>query len=150
VAPVDQRGDAGVDLGQRPHQIGDVVVLGLVTGRQIGMDVLEIIRGHPFGADAAQRRLPGVHVSVDQARHDDLVRCIDHLVGGGIKISAGGLDGVAAIQKFAALHLADRRIERDQPAELDEDAFHRSTLVAVVTTTIHKTRYPCRAMENDK
>ena len=96
VAPVHQRGDAGVDLGERAHQVGDVVVLGLVARRQIGMDVLEIIRRHPFRADAAQRRFPGVHVGVDEARHDDLVGGVDDLVGGGAEVAAGGLDGVAA------------------------------------------------------
>src|SRR6185295_9966940 len=59
---------AQIDAGERAHQVGDVVVLRLVTRRQVGMDVLEIVRRHPFGADAAQRRLPGVHVGVDQTR----------------------------------------------------------------------------------
>ena len=98
VAPVDECGDAGIDLGQRTHQIGDVVVLGLVARRQVGMDVLEIIGRQPFGADAAQRRLPGVHVGVDEARHDDLVGGVDRLVGGGAEVAPGGLDGVAAIE----------------------------------------------------
>ena len=40
VAPVDQRREAGVDLRQRAHQVGDVVVFRDVARRQIGVDVL--------------------------------------------------------------------------------------------------------------
>jgi hypothetical protein len=123
VAPVHQGGDASVDLGQSPHQVGDVVVLWCVARRQIGMHVLEIIRRHPLGADAAQRRFPGVHVGVDQARHDNLVGGVDHLVGAGVEVAASGLDGVAAIEQLAALDLADPGIERDQPAAFDQNAF---------------------------
>jgi hypothetical protein len=93
------------------------------------MDVLEIIRRHPFGSDTAQRGLPGVRVGVDEPRHDDLVGGIDHLVGGGVEIAAGGLDGVAALENFTALDLADGGIERHQPAALDERAFHRHALL---------------------
>ena len=134
VAPVDQRCDAGVDLSERPHQVGDVVVLGLVARRQVGMDMLEIIRRHPLRADAAQRRLPGVHVGVDQARHHDLVGGVDHLVGGRAEVAAHGLDGVAVVKELAIFHLADLGIERDQPAALDENALHDCPPVARNTT----------------
>ena len=39
---------------------------------------------------------------------------------------------VAAEQQFAALHLADAGIERDQPAAFDQDAFHGCVSVAVI------------------
>ena len=124
VAPVDQRGHAGIDLRQRAHVIGDVVVLGLVARRQVGMDVLEIVRRHPFRADAAQRRFPSVHVGIDEAGHHDLVGGIDGLVGRGVEAAPGGRDGVAGDEQLTAFHLADLWIERDQPAALDENFLH--------------------------
>jgi hypothetical protein len=88
------------------------------------MDMLEVIGRHPFDADAAERRLPGVHVGVHQARHHDLVGGINGLVGGGVEVAAYSLDGVAGDEQLAALHLADRRIERNEPAAFDERGFH--------------------------
>ena len=108
VAPVDQGGDAGVDLGERAHQVGEVVVLGLVARREVAVHVLEIVRRQPFGADAAQRRLPGVHVGVDEARHDDLVGGVDRLVGGGAEVAPTASMRVAAVEQLAALEIADR------------------------------------------
>ena len=101
VAPVDQGGDAGVDLGQRADQVAEIVVLRTIARRQIEVHVAEIVRGHPLRADAAQRRFPGVHVRVDQAGHDDLVAGIDRLVGGRAEVAAHRLDPVAAEQKLA-------------------------------------------------
>ena len=124
VAPVDQRGDAGVDLGQRADQVGDVVVFGLVARREIAVDVLEIVGGEPLAADAAQRRLPGVHVRVDEARHHDLVGGVDRFVRGGAEIAADRLDPVAAEQDLAVFEIAQLGVERDQPAALDQHAFH--------------------------
>ena len=124
VAPVDQRGDAGVDLRQRADQIGDVVVLGVVAGRQVAVHVLEIVSGEPFGADAAQRRLPGVHVRIDETRHHDLVGGIDRLVGLGAEIAADRLDAVAGEQDFAAPEIAQLGIKRHQPAAADQHALH--------------------------
>src|SRR6185503_17196233 len=65
-------------------------------------------------------------------------------------VAAGGLDGVAAIKQLAALDLADARIERDQPAALDENAFHESTSVAVIVgndtwSAARNKRQPSRA-----
>ena len=100
---------AGVDLRQRADQIAEVVVLGRVARRQIEVHVPQVVGGHPFRADAAQRRLPGVHVGVDQARHHDLVGGVDHLVGGGVEVAADRFDPVAAEQQLAALEVADRR-----------------------------------------
>src|SRR6476620_6516460 len=88
VAPVDQGGDAGVDLGQRADQVAEIVVLRTIARRQIEVHVAKIIPGHPLRADAAQRRFPGVHVRVDQAGHDDLVAGIDRLVGGRAEVAA--------------------------------------------------------------
>ena len=124
VAPVDERRHAGVDLRQRADQVAEIIVLGLVARRQIEMHVPQVVGGHPFRADAAQRRLPGVHMRVHQARHHDLVGGVDHLVGGRIEIAPDGFDPIAAEQKLPALEVADRGIERDQPAAFDQNALH--------------------------
>ena len=92
----------------------------------------EIVRGHPLRADAAQRRFPGVHVRVDQARHDDLVGGVDGLVGGRAEVAAHRLDAVAAEQKLAVLEVADLGIERDQPAAPDQHTFHVDVLVSAL------------------
>ena len=67
-------------------------------------------------------------MGVDEAGHDDLVAGVDDLVGRCAEIAAGRLDGVAANKQFAAFDLANVGIERDQPAALDQDAFHISPL----------------------
>ena len=132
VAPVDQGGDAGVDLGQRADQVAEIVVLRTIARREIEVHVAEIVRGHPLRADAAQRRFPGVHVRVDQAGHDDLVAGIDRLVGGRAEVAAHRLDAVAAEQKLAVLEVAHGRVERDQPAAPYQHTFHMDVLVSAV------------------
>ena len=116
VAPVDQRGDAGVDLGQRTDQVGDVVVFGLVARREVAVDVLEIVGRQPLAADAAQCCLPRVHVRIDEARHHDLVGSVDRLVRAGAEIAADRLDPAAAKKHLAVFEIAQLGIERDQPA----------------------------------
>ena len=124
VAPVDQRGDAGIDLRQRAEQIAEVIVFGIVAGGEIEMHVPQVIRRRPFDADPAQRGFPCVHMRVDQTRHHDLVGGVDGFVSGGVQIFADRFDAIALKEDFAALEVADRRIERDQPAAFDQNAFH--------------------------
>ena len=93
----------------------------------------QIIRGHPLRADAAQRRVPGVHVRVDQAGHDDLVAGVDGLVGGRAEIAAHRFDAVAAQQKLAGFaEVAHDRVERNQPAAPYQHTFHMRVLVPAV------------------
>ncbi len=124
VAPVDQRGDAGVDLRQRADQVGDVIVLGVVARGEVAVHVLEVVGGQPLRADAAQRGLPGMHMGVDEARHDDLVGGVDGFVGRGSQVAADGLDAIAVEQQLSAFEVPDIRVKRDQPAALDQNAFH--------------------------
>ena len=109
VAPVDQRGDAGVDLRQRADQVGDVVVLGVVARGEIAMNVLEIIRRHPFAADAAQRRFPGMHVGVDEAGHHDLVGGVDDFVGRRRQLRPTASIRLPLEQDFPVSEVADLR-----------------------------------------
>ena len=125
VAPVDQRGDAGIDLRQRADQVGDVIVLGVVARGQVAVHVLEVVGGQPLRADAAQRGLPGMHMGVDEARHDDLVGGVDGFVRRGSQVAADGLDAIAVEQQLSAFEVPDIRVERDQPAALDQNTFHR-------------------------
>jgi hypothetical protein len=124
VAPVDQRGDAGVDLGQRADQVAEIIVLGLVERRQIAVDVLEIIRPHPLRGNAAQPGLPRVHVGVDQAGHHNLVGGVDHLVRRGAEVAADRLDAATAEQKLAVPEIPELAVERHQPAATNQHALH--------------------------
>ena len=79
VRPVDQRGDAMVELVQRTCQGGDMDVLGHEHRRKPGMDMAEILQQRPVGADRAQRRLPGVHVGIDQAGQHEVAPAVERL-----------------------------------------------------------------------
>ena len=71
MAPVDHGGDTGVDAGERSHQIGDVDVAGAKMVREPAMHSLAVLRHRPVTGDAAQPRLPGMNVTVDQAGDHD-------------------------------------------------------------------------------
>src|SRR5262245_6158662 len=88
------------------------------------MDVAQVVGGHPFRADAAERGLPGVHVGVDEAWHHDLAGRVDHLVGSCGEIAPDRLDAIAAVEKLPALEVAKRGIERDQPPAFDQNTLH--------------------------
>ena len=126
MAPVDQRGDAGVDLCQRADQIAEIVVLGPVARREVAVDVLDdsrrVIHSTPMPRSAVS------HV------------CICALTSPGITIlSVASITSSAAAsrlrptasmrlpanQELAALEVADGWVERDQPAASDQHALHR-------------------------
>jgi hypothetical protein len=124
VAPVQHRGDAAVDLGQRADQIAEVVVLRLIERRDIAVDVGVVVRPHPFRADAAQAALPDMDMSVDEAGHHDHLGGVDHLVGGGIQVAAYAQDLLALDQDLGVLEVADLLVHRHGPAGLDQCAGH--------------------------
>ena len=107
VAPVDQRGGAPVDLVQRAHQGRDVDVLGPEDRCEPGMHAAEIFQQRPVGGIAAQARLPGVHMRVDQAGDDDAAGAVDDL---GLGRAAAEVDRWTHINDAAALdqHVAAR------------------------------------------
>ena len=128
VAPVDQGRGSAVDLVQRAHQCADADVgRGEMRG-QPGVHVLEVFEQGPVRGHAAQRRLPGVHVGVDESGRDDEAGGVDHfrvrrLDAGGDPRNARALD-----QQVGADHagrVARRGRHGHQRGVADEDASHR-------------------------
>jgi hypothetical protein len=72
---------AGVDAGERTHQVGYLDVVGAEMGREAPMHGLHVLRHGPVTRDAAQTRLPGVNVTVDQAGDHDHCGGIDECGG---------------------------------------------------------------------
>ncbi|MCQ0009012.1 hypothetical protein [Actinomadura madurae] len=71
--------------GERPG----VDVVRAVAGRQLAEDAGQVGGERAVGEDRAERRLPGVAVRVDEARHDDAAGGVDRLgAGGGGQFSA--------------------------------------------------------------
>ena len=122
MTPVDQGRHTRIDLAKRTDEIAEIIVFRLVAGSEIEMDGTQIIRRHPFGADAAQRRLPSVHMRIDEARHHDLIGRIDDLIRRRAKIATSGFDTVTRKQQFARTEVADIWIERHQPTATDQHA----------------------------
>lgn len=89
VRPVDQRRDAGVQAFERAGERPGVDVVRAVAGRQLAEDAGQVGGERAVGEDRAERRLPGVAVRVDEARHDDAAGGVDRLgAGGGGQFSA--------------------------------------------------------------
>ena len=97
VAPVDQGGGAAVDLVERAHQGGDVQIFGLKHRGQARMHLGEVFQQRPVGSQSPQRRLPGVHMGIDQPGNDDLPAGIDLL-------SRIGMDARRDLGDAIALH----------------------------------------------
>ncbi len=116
VAPVDQRGDAVVELVEGAGQRGDVDVLGREHRGQAGMDVPKVLEQRPVGSDRAQRCLPGVHVGVDQPRQHEVPAAVDRLGVGSLQRGRNGHDTVAIDQHVALGQHAKLRVLRDDDA----------------------------------
>ena len=65
VAPVNQSGDAIVNLVQGAGEVADIDVLGLEHGGQSAVHGLHVLSDCPVGREATQRRLPCVKMAVD-------------------------------------------------------------------------------------
>jgi hypothetical protein len=125
VAPVEDRGRAGVDLGKRAEEVGDVVVVGLEALREVAVDVGEVIpRADPVGADAAQGELPGVDVRVHEPGHHHHAARIERAVGRDLEPGPDLGDPVAHDEDIA-LELAQLRVHRDDRAVLDQGLHRR-------------------------
>ena len=125
VVPVGDRGDAAIDLVERPDQIGDVDIVGPEEGRQPGVHGAEIVGPRPVAGEAAQCGLPGVDMAVDQARHDDHVGGVDHLdfvADCEVDADRGNLGTVD--QHVAVFQIADPGIHRDDATPLDQQLRH--------------------------
>ena len=115
VAPIHQGCDTVVDLVERARQRGDMDVFGCEHGGEARMHVAKIFQQGPVGRDRAQRRLPGVHMGVDQAGQHEMPRAVDRLRLGLDRRRDGG-DAVVLDQHVAGRQHADLRILRDDDA----------------------------------
>ena len=66
VAPVEQRGDAAIDLVECADEIGEIDVVRREAGGEPGMHVAAVIAQRPVAGNAADAGLPGVLMRVDQ------------------------------------------------------------------------------------
>ena len=119
VRPVVHGGDAGIgELDQAEHHAG-VEILGgeQLGGRVLGREIAEAVAD-----EVAAERAPHVVVRVDEARHDDHVGGVDGLGAGRREIGADRLDPAVADVHVGARQHAERRIDRDDRAVLDQDS----------------------------
>src|SRR5271170_4174144 len=112
VAPVEQRGYAGIDLIKRSHQIADVHVLRRIEAHDPANQHAKVMVERPIRGDAAQRGLPQVDMPVDKARHGDHAAAIDFVYGPAAKVWADRDDLAAINEKVARFDDPERGIHR--------------------------------------
>ena len=123
VGIIDDAGDAGIDAADRRQIIADVMVL-----RPICLGERQVCRVHVIGErrrigiDAAQLRLPGMAVAIDQAWHDNAVAGIDDLRAGGIDVWRDRRDFAALDQDVARREVADLGVHGHDGAAFDQHA----------------------------
>ena len=115
VRPIDQGRHAVIELVQRAGQGGDVDVFGHEHRGEAGMHVAEIFQQGPVGRHRAQRRLPGVHVGVDESRQHEVTGAVDRL-GVGLERGRDGGDAAVLDQHVAGRQHAELGILRDDDA----------------------------------
>ena len=133
VRPVEQRGDAGVERLERAHQVRDVDVLGAVLHADVVEHAGEVLVERAAREDAAHRRLPGVPVRVDEARHDDHPGGVDLFRIRRVE-AAPDFDDLAVLHPDIAVgNLADVGIHRDDEAVADQKPLraHASSIIVV-------------------
>ena len=108
VRPVEHRRHARVDRLERAEVVPGVDVLGAVGGRELVEDDVEVAGEADVRRDPADHGLPGVAVRVDEARHDDAARGVDHLGVADLERRADGGDPIVLDQDVAAEDVADR------------------------------------------
>jgi hypothetical protein len=123
VRPVDQRRDARVEALQRAGQVGRVDVLGPVERGERVEHLDEVVVERRVGGAAADRRLPGVPVGVDEAGHDEEALGLDDLgVGADVRLDR---DDLAVLDEDIGVgKVAQLRVNRQDVASVDECASH--------------------------
>lgn len=122
VAPVDERRRSAVDLVYRADQRGNADILGLEAFREAGVHAREVLKQRPVRRDAAQARLPRVHVRIDQAGNDDAALEIERLFGRRVD-HRSDLHDAMAIDEDIAHERADEWLHRNDCCASEENAF---------------------------
>ncbi len=84
------------------------------------MDVAEVLQQRPVGGHRAQRRLPGVHVGIDQPRQHEVAAAVDRL-GIGLQGRRDGSDAAALDQHVAFGQHAEGWVLRDDDAGFEQE-----------------------------
>ena len=94
---------------------------GRITAAHGAQDVAHVVVEQTVGQAVADRALPHVPVRVDEPRHDDHVRGVDHLrVGADVRADRG--DPAFLDQHVGGVEVADLRIEREDASALEQHA----------------------------
>ena len=121
VRPVEHAGDAGVDCAERAQQVGGIDVVRRHLGAELALHDVAIVLQRAVRQHVAQEALPHVPVRIDEARHHDRVRSVDDLGIGRADVRPHRRDLAALDQHVGLLEVADRAVEREHAAALDQD-----------------------------
>jgi hypothetical protein len=106
---------------ERTDQIADVDVLGTDHAAHGAQDVAHVVVEQTVGQAVADCALPHVPVRVDEPRHHDHVRGVDHLrVRADVRANRG--DQAFLDQHVGGVEVADLRIEREDASALEQHA----------------------------
>ena len=121
VRPVEHAGDAGVDRAERAEQVGGIDVVRHHLGAERALHDVAIVLQRAVRQHVAQEALPHVPVGIDEARHHDRLRGVDHLGIGRADVRLHRRDFAALDQHVGLLEVADRPVEREHEAALEQD-----------------------------
>ena len=121
VRPVEHAGHAGVDRAERADVVGGIDIVGRHLGAERALHDVAVVLQRAVRQHVAQEALPHVPVGIDEARHDDAVRGIDHLRVRRADVRLHRRDFLAFDQHVGLLEVADGAVEREHAAALDQD-----------------------------
>ena len=121
VRPVEHAGHAGVDGAERAEQVRRVDVVRRHLGAERALHHVAVVFERAVRQDVAQEALPHVPVGIDESRHHDRVRRVDHLGVRRIDVRPHRGDALALDQHVGLFEVADRTIERQHAAALEQD-----------------------------
>ena len=119
--PVKDAGHARIDRAERADVIGGIDVVGRHLGAERALHDVAIVFQRAIRQYVAEEPLPHVTVRIDEARHDDAVRRIDHLGVRRADVRLHRRDLPAFDQHVGLLEVADDVVERENAAALDQD-----------------------------
>ena len=124
MAPIENRRRTDIDLVQRTDKICEVRIVRGVARSDPGMHFMQVFGDRPVAGDAADARLPGMNMRIDEAGHDDHPRRIDDLGTGRTDGFADFFDLVPIDENIALGEIADLAIHRDNSSALDQRFGH--------------------------